>query len=199
MKQQKGFTFAELITAIVILGILVALAAPGFRETIRNNRLTSSANLFLSALNLARSEAVKFNRRVVVCKSSDGASCTNIGVYEQGWLVFVDCDDDTAFDSPGATASPPQACAESGGSDIPLRTQDALPGEATLVSDDTGKALDVYVSYLGDGRARNGNGLLQNGCLELVDGVDSDDPRGRKILINTIGRVRIEEGTSCAG
>jgi len=182
--KQKGFTLAELIVAIVILGILATLAAPSFRETLRSNRLATSANTFLSALNLARSEAVKLNQRVVVCKSDvdntasgQDPRCATGGGFEQGWVVFVDADNDAEIDA----------------DEVVLRVQNALSGETVLTSSDTSRELDNYVSYLGNGRTRAVNGMTQNGCLQLTDAPDAGNPKYRRILINTIGRVRVEE------
>lgn len=192
--KQKGFTLAEVVITILILGILAAMAAPSFRDVIRSNRLTSGANAFLGALNYARSEAVNRNQRVVVCKSDDGQRCNTsrtVG-YEQGWMVFVDKDDDAIFDSAGGDDYDEET------GDKLLRVQDALPGETTLTSDSTRNSLNDYVAYMGDGRTRAANGRVQNGCLELIDAPESDNPSGRQILINTIGRVRVEEGT-CSG
>ena len=189
MKHQKGFTLAELITAIVILGILATLAAPSFREVIQNNRLTGAANSFLSGLALVRSEAIKRNQRVVLCKSSDGERCdTSSTGFEQGWLVFVDCDNDADFDKPGG--NPPVVC-DGATADIPLRVQDAMTGDATLLrTSGIANSVDDYISYLGSGRARGADGRLQNSTLWLCQ-EPGPKGRGRKIVINTIGRARI--------
>jgi len=183
MKRQKGFTLIEVVIAIAILGILATLLAPGFRDVIRSNRLTSAANSFLSALNLARSEAVKLNAPVVICKSDvdntpsgQAPRCATGGGFEQGWVVFVDADNDAEIDT----------------DEVVLRVQNALSGETELTSDDTGKSLDNYVSYLGNGRTRAVNGMTQNGCLKLTDAPDAANPQHREIIINTIGRVRID-------
>jgi prepilin-type N-terminal cleavage/methylation domain-containing protein len=54
----SGFTLMELMVTIAIAAILVGTAIPSFTSTITNNRLTTSANELVTALNLARSEAV---------------------------------------------------------------------------------------------------------------------------------------------
>ena len=66
----------ELIVTMVVAAIVLTLGVPSFRELINNNRLTSGANEFVTALNLARSEAIKRSVRVTVCKSADGTTCT---------------------------------------------------------------------------------------------------------------------------
>lgn len=58
-KQQTGFTLVELIITLVVVGILVAVATPSFRNYMVNSRLTTTTNNFVTAIAFARSEAVK--------------------------------------------------------------------------------------------------------------------------------------------
>lgn len=99
MKNVAGFTLMELVITVAVAAIVLMIGVPSFRETINNNRLTSGANEFVTALNLARSEAIKRSVRVMVCKSADGASCTAGGGYEQGWIVFVDSNANATVDA----------------------------------------------------------------------------------------------------
>ena len=86
----SGFTLVELLVALAVLAILTGLAAPSFIATVRDNRLVTQTNEFIGALHLARSEAVKRNQDVVVCKSSDGSTCNDSLSWADGWLVLAD-------------------------------------------------------------------------------------------------------------
>ncbi len=86
----SGFSLIELMVTVAVVAILAALAAPSFRAQTDSARLTAHASSLLSSLLLARTEAIKRNGRVVLCKSADGATCSSSGDWQQGWIVFVD-------------------------------------------------------------------------------------------------------------
>jgi len=88
MKTHSGFTLVELMIVLALVAILATIGVPSFTSFIVNNRLTAQANELVSALNLARSEAIKRNSRVTVCRSNNGAGCG--GTWNDGWIVFVD-------------------------------------------------------------------------------------------------------------
>lgn len=96
-KQMQGVTLVELMIALVLLSILVAIAAPNLKEFSERNRVTAATNQMLSYLSLARSEAAKRNYNVVLCiRNTEGTGCdTGATDYSQGVLIFVDYADRT--------------------------------------------------------------------------------------------------------
>jgi type IV fimbrial biogenesis protein FimT len=95
----RGLTLIELMMTIAIAAILLAVAAPGFQQTLNGNRLSSAVNELASAINLARAEAVRQNRRGVLCRSVDGSACDGTNSSWGGWIVFVDVDADGVRDA----------------------------------------------------------------------------------------------------
>jgi type IV fimbrial biogenesis protein FimT len=85
----SGFTLIELITTLVIAGILMAMAAPSFTSFIKNNRLVSQTNELLADLAFARSEGVKRAANITVCKSTDGLTCNAGADWDDGWIVVT--------------------------------------------------------------------------------------------------------------
>lgn len=87
-----GFTLIELIVGITILGILSSVALPSFMNMIQNNRQASVINAFIADLHFARSEAIKRNSSISLCKSSNGTGCdiSTDNNWNRGWIVFDD-------------------------------------------------------------------------------------------------------------
>lgn len=85
----NGFTLIEIMVAVAIVAILVTLATPSWQELIANNRSRSAVNDWIASTQFARSEALRTNGRVTMCKSSNGTSCSTDGDtgFEIGWIV----------------------------------------------------------------------------------------------------------------
>jgi type IV fimbrial biogenesis protein FimT len=87
---QSGFTLMELMVSLTVLGILLGLAVPTFREFTRNNRTAAIHNDLTTAFTLARSEALKRSMPVSVCASTDAETCGTNEDWSAGWIVFTD-------------------------------------------------------------------------------------------------------------
>lgn len=87
---QQGFTLIELLVTIALVAIFAGLAIPSFSETARQWRRDSATQSLTSSLQLARSEAIKSSRRIVICSSANGTTCANSNAWGTGWIVFVD-------------------------------------------------------------------------------------------------------------
>ena len=130
--QQGGLTLFELLLGIVVLSVLLTAAVPGFQSTINSNRLAAQTNALVTALNLARSEAVKRGEPVSVCASADQATCSGGTAWTAGWIAFTDASGTVgAVDAPGDTV---------------LQAWQALSGPTALNS------TVAYIQYQPNGR-----------------------------------------------
>lgn len=100
-KYQLAFTLIELMITVAIAAIVLAIAIPSFNTQILNSRSVALGEELASAINYARSEAVKRGARVSICASGDGVGCN--GAWTNGWIVFVDA---AATDNAAAVVVP---------------------------------------------------------------------------------------------
>src|SRR5882672_5111861 len=61
---RRGFTIVEVMISLVVIGVLLALGAPGFIEWLQNQQIRAAAEATLNGLQVARGEAVRRNTRV---------------------------------------------------------------------------------------------------------------------------------------
>jgi len=87
--RQEGLTLSELLISLAVISILSVSGISQFAHSLQENRMASEINQFIAALHLARSEAVKHGRRIVLCPSKDGSRCGNSRDWVHGWLLFA--------------------------------------------------------------------------------------------------------------
>lgn len=136
----RGFTLVELMVTIAVLAVMLAIAVPSFQEFTRRNRVVAASNSLVSALALARSEAIKRAARVTVASAN----------WTGGWQVFVDAG--TVGDASGDTV---------------LRVYQPNASNAPVVTADAN--FSSYISYLPSGESQ-GNGGSGAGSFQICNG-----------------------------
>lgn len=165
----KGFTLIEMMVVLAVAAILLGIGVPSFRSLIENQRMTAVTNDFFAAINLARSEAIKRGTRVdLVPAGADGD-------WSEGWIVFVDADDDQRPDA---------------GEQI-IYTHGPVHESIAIIpgfKDSPKGSPKQYIAYNGTGRTRtNANSQIpQAGSIEF-----KSDEQTRKISLNFLGRARV--------
>jgi type IV fimbrial biogenesis protein FimT len=87
-----GFTLVELMMTLLLASILLAISVPMMRESVANNRLAAQTNDLITAMTLARSQAITLNQQVIFCRTASDESvanpvcATDSGNWEY-WLV----------------------------------------------------------------------------------------------------------------
>ena len=173
----RGFSLVELMVVMAIAGILAAAATPAFTSIINNNRLASAANELTATLQNARMEATRRGKRVVVCPSDDGATCTT-GVRWKGWISFEDTNGDAALSS---------------GESI-LRSNVLSPPLEMISSSNV--SADSRIVFRHDGFAYNKDRTqLMSGTMRACIKTASPPQNARDVTVGVGGRVAVTKTT----
>lgn len=144
MKINKGFTLVELMITVAMMSIMLTVGLPSFQSIIVSSRLTSSTNAMVSALQLARFEALKQHKTVTIKKKEAN--------WQGGWDVFVDANENGNMDDKEKLVS-----------------YDKI--NSTVLVTGNGTTYDNYVSYDASGRINAiGNFLFksQSECRKII-------------------------------
>ncbi len=94
-----GFTLIELLVTVAIITIVLSLASPSFAGLHQRTAITAQHNLLMTSFATARSHAVHFSRLTTLCPGTPTSGCRTDGVWDHGWMVFVDADGNGEFNA----------------------------------------------------------------------------------------------------
>lgn len=160
--RHSGFSAIELLVTLAIVAIVAVVAAPSFSSMLLSTRTTSISNQLFGDLNLARSEAIKRNSRVLMCIANTGrTACATTGSdWSGGWLL---CTADTANSNLCATAA--------AGNPNPFVKRSNIPNGLTLVGGTTNATSNI-IKFNPNGSAVAGELVLtgdKKRCLYIAN------------------------------
>jgi type IV fimbrial biogenesis protein FimT len=175
-RRSRGLTLVELMVGVSILAVVLAVAAPSYRQFGRSTRVVTQASELHGALTYARSESLRRGVRVAVCRSADpqaaSPACTTSGSWATGWLVFVD-----------NVQVNGNAAGVVDGDDTVLRASDPATGSTIATTGNLG----AWLAYSPQGLVRTDGGTA-NGAFTICQA-----PHGRRITVSPIGLVSSSE------
>lgn len=101
-----GYTLAELVLVLALLGVLAALAGPPLGGMVRRQQVVSVRSAMEASLHHARELAIRSGRRVVVCPTKDHQRCQGTAHWSNGWMVVFAARRDTAQGTPAQVSAP---------------------------------------------------------------------------------------------
>jgi type IV fimbrial biogenesis protein FimT len=84
----RGFTLVESMFALLIAAVLLAIGVPAFNDVFLSAKVSSITNDLMASVQLARSEAIKRNIPITLCRSADGTTCAAATDWEGGWIIL---------------------------------------------------------------------------------------------------------------
>lgn len=179
-----GYTLIELMSVVAMLAILLTVGVPQLNVYFQGNRMVSNTNDLVSALQIARSEAIKQGARATVCKSSNAnatpPSCNTGASWKDGWIVFIDSD--------GIVGN--YSAANDGAL---LRVYNGVSGKDVTVTPQDVSIAD-FVSFTSRGVPKTSAGASQSGVFSICDDRGLKNSAGnviaRGVELSASGRVR---------
>lgn len=165
MNKEKGFTLLETMIVIAIVSITAAIVIPNIIPWRENRRFSGGAREVYSAIQQARSSAIKMNSTITILFTPGEG---DLGKY----IAFIDANRDGLYNSPGDTLVIPEK---------------KLPQGVSLLNPKFSSANNKFMRFSPMGFARDEGGTDQNGGFDL----SGKNGRSAKITIDVAGNVRI--------
>ena len=131
---RRGFTLIELMVTLCVLVVVMAVAMPSMSDFLANNQVVAAKSSFAGAVALARTEAAKRGRVVILQALGDGPAGNE---FINGWEIVAD---DDGNGSAGANETRLRRAAATldktrlgGAPSLAFRASGALVGTAAVV------------------------------------------------------------------
>ena len=179
-KTQTGFTLYELLTTMLIVGVVLTLGVPNMTAFRQNSSMTAAANDLHSSFHLARTEASRAKDNITICASLDplGAApdCDVAAEFENGWIVFQDTNASLTVDA----------------GEFVLKAFPALNTSITVTSDGSRD----YFTFAQTGLGRTVAGETPISTAVMCDGRGNETAAGgrsaaRVLIVTPLGRAAV--------
>ena len=194
-RSAKGFTLVEMMIAMVVMAILLALAARSYSVWIANSQIRTAAETLAEGLSAARNEAIKRNHQVgfrLMTDLSSGCSASESGTC---WVASVG-DPSSKCDVAISDALAPfivaKKSAAEGTAKVTIEALDSSGSSAnTIIFNGVGRVMltgqtpiariDIASSVLPDAQVRKLRNVLSTGGMIRMCDPRISDPTDTRI------------------
>ncbi len=179
---EGGITLIELVIVMSIIAIIGVFVAPSIGEWLKNFRVRQAAGDLASDLQFAKIKAISSGRFCTVVFNQD------VDGTQYSYVIFPDYDNDRVLDSADAGDLDGDGDQENEATDILKRVR--LHDAFRNVSFNTSQSVDG-IAFTDNKIAFNSRGWPSNGFGGTV--YFKNDSKGYKVVVSSVGRIRIEE------
>lgn len=171
-----GFSLLEQLIVLLILGIVVSAAIPGFAHLRKDWQITTATNEWMAILQKAKFESIASGQRVILCTTDGTLACSNSGLWSDGYLMYLDLNINRQLDV----------------TDTVVVLNSGTPSRVVVRGNGP---VARYVQFHPDGMARLFNGGFQAGTITLCMAGETDPRYFRQLVLSAPGRIRIQHPT----
>ena len=144
-----GVTLLELLLVLALVAMVTVSSVPSFNSWIVRTRQNNLARALQNTTWIARTEAIKNNQRTIVCPSKNLKTCSGQTDWENGWIVFIDVNDERSLEAEYV---------------VPIHVEaGTFPG----ITASGNQNVRYYFSYVGTGMLQQFSGALQPGTIKV--------------------------------
>ncbi len=171
----QGFNIIELMIVLAIVGILVAAAAPSFREALMNQKIAGYASTLHQNIQQARSQARSLRSNSFILSEAGTNVTPGLSTnWIKGWRVAVTNNGALTLDSSQAN---PQS--------------EENPPKVTLSVKTTGGATLNQFGFNRFGQLIDSSGNIMTGIAIIVCSNQSTSEKFKRITIDSTGNMKI--------
>ena len=189
-RRMRGFTLVELMIAVAIVAILVAVGAPSFASFIDSNKVRTETQRVAGLLALARNHAVNKNREVTVRIQVAAGSAPNVGALDVDVYTGTGASQEFIQKSAGAVSG------------LAFGLSNADIGGGATPQGPTGPTVAPTVGpgivtssggvvFLTNGRRKQPVGSTRSANPTQITVCNSGNTLGRKIAVSPVGRINV--------